>query len=121
MESATKEIFICTTVSDFEDKSRALVPVIEKALKNNIKVKLALSGEAEKIKKLTLKHNLKSKIIESNARIFMVDRKEALFMITAQNSDEEIGIWLNSPFFTDSMTDIIDNALRNQFQNGNSK
>lgn len=119
MESASKEIFICTTVSDFEDKSRALVPVIEKAAKNNVKVKLALSGELERIKKLTLKHNIKAKQIESSARLFMADRKEVLFMITPQNSDEEIGVWLDSPFFTDSMTEMVENALKNQFNNNN--
>ncbi len=119
MENATKEIFICTSVADFEDKSRALIPVIEKAMKGNIKVKLALSGELERIKKFNLKHNLKAKQIDSNAKLFMVDRKEVLFMITPPNSEEEVGIWLNSPFFTDSISDVVENALKNQLNNGN--
>ncbi len=119
--NSQKEIFICTTIVDFEDKSRALIPIIEKAVKSNIRVKLALSGEIEKIKKLNAKHNIKIKQIESNARLFMSDRKEVLFMITPQNSEEEMGIWLNSQFFTDSIIQVVENALRNQFQNGNGK
>ena len=118
MENAKKEIFICTSVSDFEDKSRALVPVIEKAMKDEIKVKLVLSGEGEKIKKLMQKHNLKAKTIETNARFFMADRNEGLFMITPMNSDEEMGVWLQSPFFTESMTDIVENALKNNANAG---
>jgi HTH-type transcriptional regulator, sugar sensing transcriptional regulator len=114
VECAKKEIFICTSVSDFEDKSRALIPVIEKAAKNNIKIKIALSGEIDKIKKFNAKHNLKAKTIDSNARLFMSDRKEILFMITPSSSDEEIGVWLNSPFFTDSLIGVIENSLRIQ-------
>jgi len=118
IESAKKEVFICTSVLDFEDKSRALMPVIEKAAKNNLKVKITLSGDAEKIKKFNAKYNIKTRPINSNARLFMADRKEVIFMITPPNSDEEIGIWLNSPFFTDSLLEVVENSLKNQLGNG---
>lgn len=120
IENAKKEVFICTTALDFEDKSRVLGNVLEKALKKNIKVKLALSGEIDKIKKINAKHNLKARAIESGARLFMADRKEALFMITSPNSDEEIAVWLNSPFFTESLTNILELSLKNG-NNLNSK
>ena len=121
IENAKKEVFICTSVLDFEDKSRALIPVLEKAIKSDIKVKLTLSGDSEKIKKFNTKHNIKAKQIDSNARMFMSDRKEVLFMITPPNSDEEMGVWLNSPFFTDSLLNVIENALKVQLINGNGK
>jgi len=35
-------------------------------------------------------------------------------MITPLNSEEEIGIWLNSSYFTDSLTEVLENALKNQ-------
>ena len=114
VESSKKEIFICTSVADFEDKSRAIIPVIEKAAKNNIKIKIALSGELDKIKRFNSKYNVKAKYIDTNARLFMADRKEILFMITPPNSDEEIGIWLNSPFFTDSLVNVIENSFKAQ-------
>ena len=114
IENAKKEVFICTTALDFEDKSRALIPVLEKAVKKDIKVKLVLSGDVEKIKKMNGKYNLKARQIDSNARLFMADRTEILFMITPPNSDEEMGVWLQSPFFTDAMLGIVENALKNQ-------
>jgi len=119
IDSAEKEIYICTTASDFEDKSRALLPVIEKAAKKDIKIKILLSGELEKIKKLNLKHNIKAKQIESNARLFMSDKKEVLFMISPSTSEEEMGIWLSSPFFTNSLIEIIDGSLKNGVLNIN--
>jgi len=114
VENAEKEIFVCTSVADFEDKSRALIPTLEKASKKNVKVRIALSGELEKIKKFNMKSPIKARHIESNARLFMTDRKEVIFMITPQSSEEEMGVWLNSAFFTDSITEVIESVLKNQ-------
>jgi len=111
LENSEKEIMICTTVSDFEDKSRVLIPTIEKLMKNNIKVKIALSGPIDRIKKIGLKFDVKVKSIDSNARIFVSDKKEVLFMITPDNSDEELGLWLNSPFFINSLSMILDSTI----------
>lgn len=113
LENSQKEALICTSAADFEDKSRVIAPALEKMIKNDIKVRVALSGDAEKIKKLSNKYDLKIKQIESNAKFFISDKKEVLFMITPDNSEEEVGIWLNSPFFTDSITNILDTHLKN--------
>lgn len=112
-DNAEKEIFICTSVQDFESKGRVLIPVLEKAVKKNMKVKVALSGEPDKIKKINGKYDFKIKQINSPARLFMVDKKEVLFMITSPTSEEEIGIWLNSPFFTESLLNVIESSLKN--------
>ncbi len=116
IENAKKEILICTSVTDFEDKNRILIPLLEKALKKDIKIKLALSGDMERIKRLNIKSDIKPRPIDSNAHIFMADKNEVLFIITPPNSNDEIGVWLNSPFFTESLTDIIENSLKAQAQ-----
>ncbi|HLF53633.1 MAG TPA: helix-turn-helix domain-containing protein [Candidatus Nanoarchaeia archaeon] len=112
LENAKKEAVICTSAMDFEDKGRVLAQVIEKLNKTDVKLKIVLSGDSEKIKKLNAKYNIKAKSINSNARVFMIDRKEVLFMVTPETAEEEIGVWLDSPFFTDSLSTIIDNSLR---------
>jgi HTH-type transcriptional regulator, sugar sensing transcriptional regulator len=111
LESSKKEVLVCTSINDFEDKSRVLLPTIEKLNRNNVKVKLTLSGDSEKIKRLNSRFNLKIRPINTNARFFLADKKEVIFMITAENSDEEIGVWLNSPFFTESLSGIIENSF----------
>ena len=110
---------ICTSVADFEDKSRVLLPTLEKLNKSNIKLKLALSGDSEKIKKINVKHNLKAKPINSSARLFMADKKEVLFMVTPENAEEEIGVWLDTPFFTESLSSIVETSLRAEKAEGN--
>ena len=111
IENSEKEVLICTSALDFEDKSRVIVPALEK-LSKNIKVKIALSGEPEKIKKLNSKFDLKARPMDSNARLFVSDKKEVLFMVTPQEAAEEMAVWLSSPFFTESLSSIINLSLR---------
>jgi len=112
LENAEKEVLICTSVSDFEDKSRVLAPTIERLMKNNVKIKVALFGEAEKIKKVSSKFDIRIKSTNSNARVFIADKKEVLLMVTPLNEDE-MGIWLNSQFFTSYLSNIIESSLVN--------
>ncbi|MAG24791.1 hypothetical protein CMI47_04355 [Candidatus Pacearchaeota archaeon] len=117
VENSQKEVLLCTSVEDFEDKSRVLLPALEKLNKNNVKIKIALSGDSEKIKKLNARLNLRVAQIDSDARVFISDKKEVFFMVTPHNSEEEMGVWLNSPFFSESLTAIIETNLKN----GNGK
>jgi len=112
LANAQKEVLICTTAMDFEDKGRVIIPALEKLEKDNIKIKVILSGDPEKIKKLNIKYNLKAKTTESKARVFIADKKEVLFMVTPENSDEEMGVWLQSNFFTESLNHIIEQSLK---------
>ncbi|MEK6855659.1 MAG: helix-turn-helix domain-containing protein [Nanoarchaeota archaeon] len=113
VENCTKEVLICTSVIDFEDKSRVIIPAIEKLNKANVKVRLALSGDEERIKKLSHKYNLKPKTVDTNARFFIADKTQVLLMITPENADEEMGVWLNSEFFTQSLHNIVEKSLKN--------
>lgn len=113
LENAQKEVIICTSAIDFEDKSRVLIPALEKLTQNNIKIKLVLSGEPEKVKRVSSKISVKARPIDSKARFFIADKKEVLFMVTHENAEEEMGVWLNSPFFTESLSSMIESTMRN--------
>lgn len=113
LENSKKEVVICTSVTDFEDKSRIIIPALERINKSNIRLKIALSGEQEKINKLNSKYNMRAKQTESTARVFVSDKSEALLMVTPHNSEEEMGIWLSSPYFTDYLARMLDASLRN--------
>ena len=119
LENSKDEVQICTSVSDFEDKARVISSSLDKLNKNNVKLKIALSGEAEKIKRISNKFNLKAKQIDTTARLFISDKKDAIFIITPENAEEERGVWFNSPFFTSSMSSILELSLKNSIaQNG---
>jgi sugar-specific transcriptional regulator TrmB len=112
VQNAQKEIIISTSVVDFEDKARVLLPALEQAAKNNVRIKLALSGQQEKIKKVNAKMSFKSVLTDSDARMYVADKREVLFMITPEKSDEEIAVWLNSPFFAQSISGIMENNVK---------
>jgi HTH-type transcriptional regulator, sugar sensing transcriptional regulator len=112
IQNAKKEVLVSTSVLDFEDKSRVLLPALEQAAKNNIKIKLSLSGSPEKVKKINNKTILKAAVSNLDARLFVSDRKEILFMITPDNSEEEIGVWLHSPFFAESLSEMLETTKK---------
>ncbi len=107
-----KELNICTSATDFEDKSRVLLPALDKLNKQNVKVKIALSGDLDRIKRLLMKNNLKVKPTNNTGRFFVSDRKEALFMINSENADEEAGIWLTSQNFAGSLSIMFDAHIK---------
>jgi len=108
-----KEISICTTLDDFEDKSRILLPVIQETNKRGIKMKLALSGNEDRIRRICNKHKLKVKNIDNRGKFYLSDKNEVLFMINQENSDEEVGVWLKSSYFVNSFGGMFDNYLKN--------
>ncbi len=112
LDTAEKEVLICTSVSDFEDKSRVILSAVEKLNGKNVKIKFSLSGEADKIKKLNAKYDLKAKTIESPLRVFIADKKEVLMMMNSETAEEELGVWLNSTFLSNSLHNMIETSLK---------
>lgn len=112
LSSAQKEIGIYTTAADFEKKARVFNATLDEAQKRNIKIKVGLSGTAEEIKRIGSKYNLKVKPIEHKGRTYIVDKKEVLFLISPEHAEEEIAIWLKTPFFTESLDALYDYHLK---------
>ncbi len=113
LENAKKEVVICTSVSELQSKSRFFTIILEKLKKTNVKIKLALSGDEREIKKLNSKYRLKAKKLNIDARFFMADSDQILFMISKGNSpDEDIAIWLNTPFFSSALRFMLEQALK---------
>jgi sugar-specific transcriptional regulator TrmB len=112
IQNAKKEVLISTSVLDFEDKSRALLPCLEEAARKDIKVKIALTGPQDKIKKMSTKSKFKILPAHSEAKVYVSDKREILFMITPEKADQEIAIWLNSPFFAESLSGMLENNVK---------
>jgi len=108
MESAQKELTIHTSIGDFEDKLRVILPTIEKLEASNVKIKVVLYGEEDKIRKMSSKYGIKAKSTQNTGRFFVADKKEAFFMINPENAEEEVGIWINTPFFAQSLSGMFD-------------
>lgn len=112
LENAEKEIVVCMPAAELENKNRIFNGLFERLKKAGIAVKIALSGSDEEIKRTESKFKIKVTKININAKFFISDRKQALFVVTGSQDEEEIGIWLDSDFFSGSMAYLFDLALK---------
>lgn len=115
LESAKQEVIICISADELQHKSRFFSLIFDRLNKAKIKIKLALSGEEKEIKKINNKYKLKAKPLNIDARFFIADTDQVLFMISKGNSpDEEIAIWLNTPFFANALGFMFEQAVKGE-------
>jgi len=113
LENAKKEVIICTSVDEFQQKSRFFSSITERLQKAGIKIKVCLSGNEKEIKKINAKFKLKARSINIDAKFFIADNEQVLFLISkAVAPDEEIAIWLNTPFFTNALSFMFNEAMK---------
>jgi len=112
MESAKKEAVISTTTKDFMEKSRIFKNIIDKLNRARVKVNIYLNGEESDIKRINDKFNIRAQKTPLSTRFYIADRDQIFFMITnSTQEDQDVGIWLNSPFFVSSFVDLHRRAL----------
>lgn len=113
LESAKKDVIICTSVGELQSKSRFFTLVFDKLNKAKVKVKLALSGDEKELKKLNSKYKLKAKHLGIDTRFFIADNNQVLFVISKGSSpDEDIAVWLNTPFFVNALSFMFEQAVK---------
>jgi len=113
LENAKKEVIICTSTQEIFIKSRFFSSIFDRLKNANIKVKIALSGNEKEIKKINNKFKIKAKPLEIDARLYIADSDQVLFIISKGNMpDEEIAVWLNTPFFTSALAFMFDQAFK---------
>lgn len=113
LENSEKEILICSSAKELENKSRVFSGLFDRLQKAGIKIEVALNSTDEEIAKLNKRFNIKAKKIAIKSRFFISDNKELLFMVSEADKEEDLGIWLNSEFFAAALSDMLELALRN--------
>ncbi len=111
IQNAKKEVIICTNADEMASKSKLFAQTFDIFKKNNIKFKVALSGDPKIISQLEKKFNVKFKKINIDAKFFIIDKKEILFYLSKDKNDEDIAIWLNSDFFGTAFASLFEKAV----------
>ncbi len=114
IQNAKKEVIICTNAQEINSKAKLFQQTFEILKRENIKVKLALSGDKDLIKQIANKFAIKAEKVDIDAKFFIVDRKEILFYLSKNAENEDIAIWLNSDFFSEAFACLFDKALGNK-------
>ncbi len=113
LENAQKQVIICTSVNEIKNKSRFFSFIFERLRKSDIKIKIALSGEENEIKKINNKFKIKAKKIDIDAKFYIADNEQVLFIISKENMpEEELAIWLNTSFFTSALSFLFEQAVK---------
>ena len=108
--NAKKEVIICTEAKEFSQKMKLFQQMISVLNKAGIKIKLALSGDDKLIKQIQDSIEIKIKKVNVEAKFFIVDRKEILFYLSKDENNEDVAIWLNSPFFAEAFATLFEKA-----------
>ncbi|MBR9706283.1 TrmB family transcriptional regulator [Candidatus Pacearchaeota archaeon] len=113
LENATEEVIICTKAAELISKSRFYATIFERLKRANVKIKISLSGTDKEIKKINNKFKIDAKPLELDARFYISDKDQVLFGISKGGlPDEELAIWLNTPFFTSSLAFMFEQAIK---------
>ncbi|MBN2367407.1 TrmB family transcriptional regulator [Candidatus Woesearchaeota archaeon] len=117
IKNAEKSVDIMTTDQGFVRKTESLLPVFEELSKRGVKIRIAApySDSSEKLAKEVSKY-ADVKNSPSRGRFAVVDGKEVVFMVTDDKEvhpSYDIGIWVNTPFFASTLTDMFDHSWNN--------
>lgn len=116
LRSAEQTVTIMTTSQGFLRKIEGFKPVLEQLKKRGVKIKIAapIIKEAEKVAK-ELNGIAEVRNVNTNARFVVVDGKEIIFMIMDDQEVHptyDIGIWINSPFFSQAIENLFEIAWK---------
>ena len=112
LENAEKQAIICTSTQEILDKPRFFHSIFERLNKANINLKIALSGEEKDVKRINTKFKIKAKNINIDAKFYIADNDQVLFLISKGGlPDEELAVWLNTPFFTSTLAFMFNQAF----------
>ena len=112
LQNATNEVIVCTNAEELANKVKLFKQTFDRLQTANIKVKIALSGDEKLIKELSDKLNIKIKKVEVDSKFFIIDRKEILFYLSKDPTQEDLAIWLNSDFFSEAFATLFETATQ---------
>ena len=115
MSNADKEVVIATTPDGLVRKLEYMKSTFRKLKQHKINVRIATPLKTEKAKEAAkeLAEYADVRDIDMNARFVIVDNKDLVFMISHDKNVHEsadVGIWVNTPFFANSLKTMFDYA-----------
>jgi len=111
LQNARKEVIICTNAEEMNSKLKLFQQTFIILNKENIKIRIALSGDDVLIKQIRNDFKMKIKKINIDAKFFIIDRKEILFYLSKDSNEEDQAIWINSEFFAQAFAGLFEKAL----------
>ncbi|MFH1503266.1 MAG: helix-turn-helix domain-containing protein [Candidatus Diapherotrites archaeon] len=121
IRDAEKTVTIVTTAEGLNRKLEALMPVLEKAKKRGVKVRIAAQINnnnlkiAKELKKVAEVKNME----RIKARFTIIDSNQIMFMLLDDEKfhpNYDIGVWINTEFFALALEQMFDLAWKEMKQ-----
>jgi len=114
--NATKTLTIVTSEDGLNRKVESIKAALEKANKKGVKIRIAAPITKNNIKiAKDLSKIADVRDADMKARFIVADNKEAMFMLLDDidvHPSYDIGVWINTPFFANSMMQMFDLAWK---------
>jgi len=113
VDGVKKEMIICMPASELFERTRIFNNLFDRIKKQNVSVKLMLNGTNEELKKINQQYGLQPRKTDINSKFFIIDGNQVLFSLTdANTAEEELAVWINSPFFTTALGSLFKESFR---------
>jgi sugar-specific transcriptional regulator TrmB len=112
--NAKIDVIICTDVEEIKEKIKLFKQTFNILKKNNIKIRLFLSGDLNSINQLRNELEIDIKRTNLESKFFIIDKKEILFYLSKSLDEETKAIWINSEFFVQSFVNLFEKAEYNK-------
>ncbi|MCK5449718.1 TrmB family transcriptional regulator [Candidatus Pacearchaeota archaeon] len=114
MESSEKMVYVTSSAYELLSKQKMFKDVFTKLKARRVDIKVMISEDEEEAKKLSTKFGVPIKSKPINARFVISDKTELIFTIKPTNVHEDFdyGVWINSPFFINSLVYLFDIAWK---------
>jgi sugar-specific transcriptional regulator TrmB len=117
INNAEKSIVIMTSAKELSRLSEAIKKSVERASKRGVKIRIAapLTKESKKAAEVFEKSASVRHIDTVKSRFFIADSKEVSFALLDDDKavpSYDIGIWVNSPFFAQTLLNMFDSVWK---------
>lgn len=114
MESAQNSIHLTSSAYELSSKMKMFKDAFTKLNKRGVDIKVMIGDNDEEAKKLSKKLGVEIRSRPINSRFVVADRTELIFTIKPTNVHEDFdyGVWINSPFFTSSLSYMFEMAWK---------
>ncbi len=105
MENAQRHVYLVSSSYELLNKAKMFKEVFEKLKKRKIDVRVMIPDDNKEVEKLSKKFNVEIRSKPINARFLIADKAELIFTMKPTNVHEDFdyGVWVNSPFFSNSV------------------
>ena len=114
MESSEKTIHLSSSSFELIKKQKMFKDIFTKLNKRKVDIKVMISEDETEARKLSKKLGVPIKSKPIQGRFVIADRTELIFTIkpTSVHEDFDYGVWINSPFFTNSLAYMFEMAWK---------